>query len=96
MKTMLVLNLIPELEDDMVDYLIANPHVGGFTSYRTRGHGEHSNMSLAEQVSGRRRRLQFEVILEESAVADLVGELAENVGQDILYWQQVISNLGRV
>ncbi|HAJ76735.1 MAG TPA: DUF3240 domain-containing protein [Gammaproteobacteria bacterium] len=96
MKTMLVLNLMPELEEDMVDFLLANPHVGGFTSYRTRGHGEHANMSLAEQVSGRRRRLQFEVILEEAAISELVGGLAEGVGKDILYWQQAISNLGKV
>ena len=53
-------------------------------------------MSLAEQVSGRRRRLQFEVILEEAAVADLIVGLAEGVGRDILYWQQEISNLGKV
>jgi hypothetical protein len=96
MKTLLVLNLPPELEEDMVDYLLAQDGVGGFTSYPARGHGDNVNMSLAEQVSGRRRRLQFEVIMEESAVADLLTGLETKVGRDILYWQQVISNIGRV
>lgn len=96
MKTLLVINLPPELEEDMVDYLMPQQAVGGFTSYRTRGHGDHSNMSLAEQVSGRRKRLQFEIIMEESAVPELVAALEENVGKDIRYWQQAISNIGRV
>ena len=96
MKTLLVINLPPELEEDMVDYLLPQDAVGGFTSYRTRGHGDHVNMSLAEQVSGRRKRLQFEIIMEESAVPDLIAGLEGNVGKDILYWQQSVSNVGRV
>lgn len=95
MKTLLVLNLSPELEEDMVDYLLAQGDVGGFTSYHTRGHGQHADMSLAEQVSGRRKRLQFEIFTEEARAAELLAGLAENVGKDILYWQQPISNIGR-
>ena len=96
MKTLLLINLPPELEEDMVDYLLPQDAVGGFTSYHTRGHGDHANMSLAEQVSGRRKRLQFEIIMEESAVPDLIAGLEGNVGKDILYWQQSVSNVGRI
>lgn len=96
MKTLLQINLPPELEEDMVDYLLAQDAVGGFTSYPTRGHGDHSSMSLAEQVTGRRKRLQFEVIMEDSAVAELVAGLEENVGKGMFYWQQAISNIGRI
>lgn len=96
MKTLLILNLSPELEEDMVDYLLPREAVGGFTSYHTRGHGHHADMSLAEQVSGRRKRLQFEIIIEESEVANLLAGLADKVGKDILYWQQAISNIGRI
>lgn len=95
MKTLLVLNLSPELEEDMVDYLLAQEDVGGFTSYHARGHGHHTDMSLAEQVSGRRKRLQFEIFTEENRIAELLAGLADNVGKDILYWQQPISNIGR-
>lgn len=95
MNTLLALNLSPELEEDMVDYLLAQEDVGGFTSYHTRGHGQHADMSLAEQVSGRRKRLQFEIIVEEEKAAELVAGLADKVGKDILYWQYSISNIGR-
>ena len=39
MKTMLVLNIRPELEEDLVDFLLAREGVAGFTSYHGRGHG---------------------------------------------------------
>ena len=96
MKTLLVLNLSPDLEEDMVDYLLPQEGVGGFTSYRVRGHGHHADMSLAEQVSGRRKRQQFEIIIEESEVDNLLAGLVNNVGKDILCWQQAKSKVGRI
>ena len=96
MKTLLVLNVRPELEEEMVDYLLSCSGFSGFTSYQVRGHGVHENLSLSEQVSGRRKRLQFEMILEESVVDDLLSGLKDAVGSDIVYWQHTISNVGRV
>jgi len=96
MNTLLVLNIRPELEEEMVDYLMSRECVSGFTSYRVRGHGEHKNLSLAEQVSGRRRRLQFEIIVDETDVPGILDGLGASVGRDIKYWQQAISNLGRI
>ncbi|MBQ0718685.1 MAG: DUF3240 family protein [Gammaproteobacteria bacterium] len=96
MKTMLVLNISPELEDDLVDYLLAQEHVTGFTSYPVRGHGEHSYLSIAEQVSGRRKRVQFELIMAEAEVASVISKLATEVGIGIGYWQLPVSNVGRV
>ena len=97
MKTLLVLNIRPELEEDLVDYLLAREGVAGFTSYHARGHGiVNEEMSLAEQVSGRRNRLQFEILMDEADVQSLVDGLAEEVGRDIVFWQQMVSNAGRV
>ena len=97
MKTLLVLNIRPELEEDLVDYLLARDGVAGFTSYHARGHGEvNEEMSLAEQVSGRRQRLQFEILMDDVDVQKLVDGLADEVGRDIVYWQQMVSNNGRV
>ena len=95
MKVLLALNIKPELEEDMVDYLLAREGVGGFTSYHARGHGDHLNMSLSEQVSGRRKRLQFEILMDDSQVSGLLEGLTENVGTDILYWTQSISEIGK-
>lgn len=96
MITLLVLNIAPELEADLIDYLLALDAVTGFTSYDVRGHGQNESMSLAEQVSGRRRRLQFELLIEESAIATLLAGLSTEVGRDINYWQQPVFNFGRI
>lgn len=96
MTTMLVVNAPPQLEEDMVDYLLSHSCITGFTSYLVRGHGDNKNMTLAEQVSGRRKRIQFEFILEEKYVEGLIGGLQSNVGTDITYWQQQIVNFGQV
>lgn len=38
MNTLLVLNITPELEEELVDYLLSREEVGGFTSYPVHGH----------------------------------------------------------
>lgn len=95
-NTLLVLNIAPQIEDEMVDYLLAQSSVSGFTSYPVRGHGEHSYLSIAEQVSGRRKRIQFEIIMAVPEVDELLAGLAANVGKEIAYWQLPIINFGRV
>jgi len=96
MITKLVLNIAPELEEDLIDYLLSLDAVTGFTSYEARGHGHNADMSLAEQVSGRRKRLQFELLIEEIAIAGLLSNLSIEVGKDINYWQETVTNFGRV
>jgi hypothetical protein len=95
MQTLLLLNIPPALEDDLVDYLLGLDCVGGFTSYKAMGHGEDTVLSIAEQVSGRRQRLQFEVVVDAEVVDRVTAGLAQQVGKDITYWQQSISGLGR-
>ncbi len=94
MLNLLILNTRPELEEDLVDYLLSLPCISGFTSYPVRGHGHHQNLSVAEQVSGRRKRLQVEVMLEEDAVATVLAGLVENVGRDINWWRMPVHDSG--
>ncbi|MAM71749.1 MAG: hypothetical protein CMP91_11475 [Gammaproteobacteria bacterium] len=96
MQTLLVLNINPELEEELVDYLLAQPKVSGFTSYHVHGHGAFPDMSLAEQVTGRRKRIQLEVMLDKVDVSTTLGGLKTKVGTDIVYWEQAISNSGRI
>ena len=95
MKQVLVLNVPPELEEGMVDYLL-NHEQKGFTSYPVRGHGEHKNLSIAEQVTGRRKRVQFELIVEENLVQVLLGGLGNEVGRDVFWWLQPVLASGHV
>ena len=96
MIKMLVLNIPPELEEDLVDYLLSLGSVTGFTSYETRGHGSDVTLSIAEQVSGRRKRLQFELLIENEEILSLLEGLSTEVGKDIIYWEQLIENIGHI
>ena len=94
--TMLVLNTAPELEENLIDYLLSFEQVEGFTSFQVHGHGEHKNLSVAEQVTGRRKRSQYEIFIASSAIAKVLEGLAAAVGRDIVYWEQTARNFGRI
>lgn len=96
MIKMLVLNIPPELEEDLIDYLLSLASISGFTSYEARGHGSDVTLSISEQVSGRRKRLQFEVLIEDEEIQSLLDGLSGEVGKDIAYWEQLIDNLGHI
>lgn len=95
MNVLLIINMPPALEEDLVDYLLSLDNVIGFTSYVVQGHGEHRNWSVAEQVSGRRKRVQFEIIVEPSEYEQITSRLGEVVGKDILFWQMPVQHVGR-
>lgn len=96
MKTLLILNINPKLEEDLVDYLLQLDCVSGFTSCQVRGHGRHGRMSLAEQVSGRRKRVRIEVLMDSADVSQVLDGLAVNVGRDIAWWQHPVSHAGHI
>jgi len=96
MDTLLVLNVNKELEDDLVDYLLELDCISGFTSMPVRGHGSRSQLSLAEQVTGRQQRLVMEILLDASAVDTVLAGLANHVGRDIVWWQQPVARSGRI
>lgn len=93
---MLVLNAAPALEEELIDYLLLLEEVEGFTSYAVYGHGQHGGLTTAEQVTGKRKRIQYELLVATQNVPVILAGLAEAVGRDIVYWQQAVSNFGRV
>lgn len=95
MDTLLVLNADPELEEDLIDYLLQAEGVGGFTAQFVLGHGTEGRMTLAEQVAGRRRRIQVQVALEAAAVPAVLAGLAAQVGPGIVWWQHALAGFGR-
>jgi hypothetical protein len=73
---LLTLNVSPALEEALVDWLLEQPHVQGFTSMQVYGHGSGaSEMSIGEQVLGRQKRLQFMVHGEMRALQALLQDL---------------------
>lgn len=74
--TLLTLNVPPQLEESMVDWLLEHNPTDGFTSMHVYGHGIGiSSMSLSEQVMGRQKRVQFTIHGELAALQNLLQQL---------------------
>lgn len=66
-RLLALLTVPPELEEVMIDALLGFGDDVVFTSQDVHGHGtDPGRLSLAEQVSGRRGLVQFQVELEGS------------------------------
>ena len=92
--TMLILDAPPALEDDVVDYLIEYSAIEEFSSFTAYGHGGHGTMTVTEQVTGRRKRVRFEILMQEQDVPGLTQTLKQRFGTDIRYWQLPVYGLG--
>lgn len=61
-QALLILLVTPKLEEVLVDFLLQQTAISGFTTAPANGHGAgHSSvkLSLIEQVTGRQSRVQF-------------------------------------
>jgi hypothetical protein len=60
---LLILIVPPTLEEMLVDVLLQQVQISGFTSNKVSGHGsvhgEDGKLSIVEQVTGRQERVQF-------------------------------------
>jgi len=94
---LLRLNIPPSLEEDIVDLLLSSEDITGYQSYPTRGHGSVGAMSIAEQVAGRRDRIQFEIVLD-SDVLDPTLEMLKKAFpvRDVIYWVLPVVRSGRL
>ena len=96
-QSLLRLNIPPSLEEDVVDLLLASSEISGFQSYPTRGHGQVGAMTVAEQVEGRRNRVQFEIVLGSDQLDALLQELKTAFPvPDIIYWVLPVVESGRL
>jgi len=93
MKKLLIINIAPELEDMLIDCLLMDTAVSGYTSFMVRGHGRHSGMSISEQVAGHRKRIQFELVIEQDEIKGLLERL-RSVGKGIYFRIMPIDDVG--
>lgn len=60
---LLILIVPPSLEESLVDVLLQQAEISGFTSSKVNGHGtvrgDAATLSIVEQVTGRQQRVQF-------------------------------------
>lgn len=95
-KYLLRVNIPPSLEEEFLDALLEKETVTGYQAFNTTGHGQVGSMTVAEQVAGRRNRVQFEVVLEEEILGDVLDHLkSEFPNPDIVYWVLPVIDSGR-
>lgn len=82
---MVRLNVPPQIEETVVDWLLGRSGDAGFTSYRVFGHSSsHSGLSAAEQVSGRRHRVRYEIEMPRAEAGDFIQAAStEFAGADV-------------
>ena len=88
----------PEIEDNLVDWLLERDDVHGFSTMRISGHGDNpGGLSVAEQVAGRRPRVVFQSGMPEQAARALIGDLRRDYqGSRLLYWLAPLLDFGRL
>jgi hypothetical protein len=91
------LSLAPSLEERMIDWLLGRDDVASFTGYTTYAHGDGRDLSVAEQVSGRQRRLELRVEVRAAAVDAWLAALAAGfAGADVDFHVTPILRSGRL
>ncbi|MFZ2725309.1 MAG: DUF3240 family protein [Methylococcaceae bacterium] len=91
-----MLNVPPDLEELVVDCLLLLERDHGFCTFPLYSHHHESKgLSLAEQVSGRQKKIRFQMIIDAKGLADLLAQLQEKFsGSGISYWVFPITESG--
>lgn len=77
----------PALEETLIDWLLENDAIGGFSTMHGFGHGSRpSSMSLLEQVAGRQRRVEFVIATTDETANRLVEDLRERFSGSGLHY----------
>lgn len=85
---LVTLNAPPALEEMVVDCLLVLEFEQGFSSFAVyTHHHENKGLSIAEQVTGRQKRIHFQMYVDGTNLAKLLVNLRESFsGSGIQYW----------
>ncbi len=85
---LVTLNIPPSLEEMMVDSLLLLETEHGFSSFPVNAHHhENLGLSLAEQVTGRQKRIRFQMYVPVQKLPELLEQLRQEFsGSGIQYW----------
>lgn len=92
------INVPPAFEERVVDWLLARDVASGFTTYAAHGHGaRHDELSTAEQVSGRQKRVEFRVEIPAAILEELLQALTTRfTGVDLYYFVTDVRTSGHL
>lgn len=97
-ECLLVIVATPANEESLVDWLLERSEISGFSTMRIDGHGSrHSDLTLAEQVTGRQRKVMFHVHADCEKVRGLLDALkTEYRGDGLHYWLMPLLEAGQI
>ncbi len=83
----ITINVAPAMEERAIDWLLGREDVMGFTSRAAYGHGaSHTDLSVAEQVTGRQRRAEIRLEIAADVLEPLLAALSAAFdGVDLYY-----------
>ena len=94
---LLVLVAPPQLEEPLVDFLLEREGFTGFSAHKIEGSPAHGTLTHAEQVTGRKRQVMFQVHAGYADVRDLVTQLRETFcGAGLHYWITPVIEAGPI
>jgi hypothetical protein len=87
-EVLLTLTVSPRLEETVVDWLLSREVCYGFTSFPVSGHScAAGGLTLAEQVSGRKKQVRFQMHLPGDELPALLDQLRRDfAGSGLHYW----------
>lgn len=93
---LVTLNAPPSLEEAIVDCLLLLEAEHGFSSFQVNAHHHHNQgLSLAEQVSGRQKRIRFQMYLAAETLPLLLDQLKQEFsGAGIQFWVMPVIEKG--
>lgn len=88
----------PAVEETLVDWLLEREELSGFSSHPIDGHGSRpGDLSLAEQVTGRRRKVLFTIHTECDRMQGIIETLKQDfAGAGLHYWVVPLLEAGRI
>lgn len=88
----------PETVDNVIDCLLCQPFVGGFSTHRIEGYSkEHANYTIGEQVAGYRSVCRVDIQLDHNELDKVTSALAElSLQHRIRYWVTPVMTSGTI
>jgi hypothetical protein len=85
---LVTLNVPPALEGMVVDNLLVMEFERGFSGFPVFAHHhENKGLSIAEQVTGRQKKIRFQMYVAETDLEKLLTSLRDDFsGSEIQYW----------
>ncbi len=99
MKLCLMTIIIPaSLEEIFVDWFMEQENLDGFSSSILYGHGtSEQNMSMSERVTGRSKKIMFQIHLSHSVAEIILAKLKNDFkGSQIHYMLAPLLDAGRL